>query len=190
MSDTDEEELDKEAVGRKVSQIVLFPPSRVETSHWSRSFETLCSDWLRSWCCYDSSLMPLKTQLKALTVHINICTAVLNFIPPVDHCVFRLPRSCQRRSCRSTRTFSPTSTETEGGPLERRSSTKWWELSAGSPKTRNWRRWWVWSTKMVTELSASTSLSGSWRGKKVQRDSSLSICLDLSVMFEGKIYYD
>ena len=42
MSDTDEEELDKEAVGRKVSQIVLFPPSRVEeTSHWSRSFETL-----------------------------------------------------------------------------------------------------------------------------------------------------
>ena len=30
----------------------------VETSHWSRSLETLCSDWLRSQCCYASSLMP------------------------------------------------------------------------------------------------------------------------------------
>ena len=31
---------------------------RVETSHWSRSIEILCSDWLKSWCCYASSLMP------------------------------------------------------------------------------------------------------------------------------------
>ena len=29
----------------------------VETSHWSRSVQILCSDWLRSWCCYASSLM-------------------------------------------------------------------------------------------------------------------------------------
>ena len=29
-----------------------------ETSHWSQSIEILCSDWVRSWCCYDSSLMP------------------------------------------------------------------------------------------------------------------------------------
>ena len=31
---------------------------RVETSHWSRSIDILCSGWLRSWCCYASSLMP------------------------------------------------------------------------------------------------------------------------------------
>ena len=25
--------------------------------HWSRSVQILCSDWLRSWCCYASSLI-------------------------------------------------------------------------------------------------------------------------------------
>ena len=25
---------------------------RVETSHWSRSIQIPCSDWLRPWCCY------------------------------------------------------------------------------------------------------------------------------------------
>ena len=30
---------------------------RLETSHWSRSIQTLCSDWLRSWYYYVSSLM-------------------------------------------------------------------------------------------------------------------------------------
>ena len=29
---------------------------RVEHSHWSRSIEILCSDWLGSLCCYASSL--------------------------------------------------------------------------------------------------------------------------------------
>ena len=28
------------------------PQVRVEASHWFRSVETLCSDWLRPWCCY------------------------------------------------------------------------------------------------------------------------------------------
>ena len=32
--------------------------ARVDHSHWLGSLETLCSDWLRSWCCYASSLIP------------------------------------------------------------------------------------------------------------------------------------
>ena len=31
---------------------------RMETSHWSRSFEIQRSDWLTSWSCYASSLVP------------------------------------------------------------------------------------------------------------------------------------
>ena len=72
MSDTDDEELDKEAVGKKVGLIVLIPPALLHC--------------------------PLA--------------------------VFRLPRSCRRRYCRSTRISSPTSTGTEVAPLERRSSIR------------------------------------------------------------------
>ena len=42
------------------------PGIRVETSHWSRSTEILCSHWSRSWCCYIRQLSyAIKTQLKA-----------------------------------------------------------------------------------------------------------------------------
>ena len=44
------------------------PGVRVETSYWSRSFQILCSDWLRSWhlpCA-------IKTQLKAFLYGIRV----------------------------------------------------------------------------------------------------------------------
>ena len=35
-----------------------------KSSYWTKSIDTLCFDRLKSWCCYASSLMPIKTKLK------------------------------------------------------------------------------------------------------------------------------
>ena len=40
------------------SNVNNSPWVTVEHSHWSRSNQRLCSDWLGSWCCDGSSLMP------------------------------------------------------------------------------------------------------------------------------------
>ena len=44
-------------VGEYLSPSSSNPWVRVQHSHWSRSIQILCSDWLTPWCCYASSLM-------------------------------------------------------------------------------------------------------------------------------------
>ena len=43
--------------------------SRVETSHWSRSAEILCYDWLSSYCCYE-----LNSAIKKQSRHPKLPT--------------------------------------------------------------------------------------------------------------------
>ena len=67
-------------------------PGRVVHSHWSRSIQTLCSGWLRSYCCYASSVMPIRHTQSPLPFTMSVCHKRAGVVPccqPETSCLLR-----------------------------------------------------------------------------------------------------